>query len=124
MKTATYRDRYNTTKTWKVETNKNTCYLSQYINGEQFGKRVKMTREQIAEIGIFGFEVLSTVEPKKVKFTFSTSRMAQAKTILAYDFEDAKRLARSFLNVKRLPNEYHLSGISSNIAHLLTVDIK
>lgn len=124
MNTTIYQDRYNTTKTWKVEIKNKTCYLSQFINGEQFGKRVKMTQEQITEIGIFSFEVLSIVEQKKVKFTFSTSRMAQAKTILAYDFQDAKRLARLFLNVKRLPNDYHLSSVSSTIAHLLTVDVQ
>lgn len=124
MKTATYQDRYNAAKTWKVETNKNTCYLSQFINGEQFGKRVKMTQAQIAEIGIFGFEVLSTVEPKKSKYTFSTPKMTSAKTILAYDFEDAKRLARLFLNVKRLPSDYCLSSLSDNIAHLFAVDVQ
>ena len=124
MTTAIYQDRYNVAKTWKVETNKNTCYLSQYINGEQIGKRVKMTKEQIAEIGIFGFEVLKVIEPYKTKFTFSTSRMSQSKTILAIDFEDAKRLAREYLNVKRLPNDWHLSSISSHIGHLFTVDIQ
>lgn len=124
MKTTTYQDRYNTAKTWKVETNKNTCYLSQYINGEQFGKRVKMTKEQIAEIGIFSFEVLSVIEPQKTKFTFSTSRMTEAKTILAIDFADAKRLAREYLNIKRLPKDYCLSSLSDNIAHLFSVDIK
>lgn len=124
MKTAIYQDRYNTVKTWKVEIKNKTYYLSQFINGEQFGKRVKMAQEQIAEIGIFGFELLSAIEPKKVKFTFSTPNMDQFKVILAVDFEDAKRLARSFLNVKRLPKEYHLSYISSNIAHLFTVDVQ
>lgn len=124
MKTAIYQDRYNTVKTWKVDSKNKTCYLSQFINGEQFGKRVKMTQKQVSDIGIFGFEVLSTIEPKKVKFAFSTPKMTSQKTILAVDFEDAKRLARSFLNVKRLPNNYYLSSISSNIAHLLTVDIQ
>lgn len=124
MKTATYQDRYNTAKTWKVETNKNTCHLTQYINGEQLGKRVKMTREQIAEIGVFGFEVLTVIEPQKIKFIFSTSRMNKAKIILAVDFADAKRLARDYLNVKRLPNDYSLSTVSFNIEHLFTVDIK
>lgn len=124
MKTAIYKDRYNTAKTWKVETNKNACYLSQFINGEQLGKRVKMTREQIAEIGIFGFKVLSIIEPKKSKFTFSTPSMTETKTILAIDFDDAKRLARDYLNVKRLPNDHYLSSISDNIQHLFDVDIK
>lgn len=124
MITTTYQDSYNTAKIWKVETNKNTCFLSQFINGEQFGKRVKMTKEQVAEIGIFGFEVLSVVEPKKVKFTFSTSKMTETKTILAADFEDAKRLARDYLNVKRLPSDYCISHISSNIQHLFDADIK
>lgn len=124
MKTAIYQDRYNTIKTWKVETHKNTYYLSQLINGEQFGKRVKMTHEQIAEIGIFGFKILSIIEPQKTKFTFSTSRISEPKTILAIDFEEAKRLARDYLNVERLPNDYCLSSISSNIQHLFEADIK
>lgn len=124
MNTAIYQDKYNTAKTWKVETNKKACFLSQFINGEQFGKRVKMTKEQIADIGVFGFEVLSVIEPQKTKFTFSTSRMTAPKTILAIDFDDAKRLARDYLNVKRLPNDYCLSSISSNIAHLFNADIK
>lgn len=124
MKTAIYQDRYNAIKTWKVEIKNKTCYLTQFINGEQFGRRVKMTKDQIVEIGIFGFELLSVVEPKKVKFTFGTSKMTSAKTILAEDFADAKRLARSFLNVKRLPNDYYLSRLSSNIEHLFVVDIK
>lgn len=124
MNTAIYQDRYNTVKTWKVETNNKAFYLSQFVNGEQFGKRVKMTQEQIAEIGVFGFEVLSVITPQKTKYTFSTSRMSQPKTILAIDFEDAKRLAREYLNVKRLPNDCCLSSISSNIEHLFDADIK
>lgn len=124
MKTTIYQDRYNTVKTWKVETNNKVCYLSQFINGEQFGKRVRMTREQIVEIGVFGFEVLSVIEPQKTKFTFSTTRMSKPKTILAIDFSDAKRLAREYLNVKRLPNDYFLSRISSNIENLFYADIK
>lgn len=124
MKIATYQDCYNTAKTWKVETNKKACFLSQYINGEQFGKRVKMTQEQIAEIGIFGFKVLSVIEPQKTKYTFNTSKMNDSKIILAFNIEDAKRLAREYLNVKRLPNDYCLSRISSNIEHLFNADIK
>ena len=124
MNTAIYQDRYNTAKSWKVETNKKVCYLTQFINGEQFGKRVKMTKEQIAEIGVFGFEVLSIIEPQKTKFTFITSRMSKPKTILAVDFDDAKRLAREYLNAKRLPNDYCLCRIASNIEHLFNADIK
>lgn len=124
MNTTIYQDQYNARKTWKVETNKKACFLTQFINGEQFGKRVKMTQEQIADIGVFGFEVLNVIEPQKTKFTFSTSRMNTSKTILAIDFEDAKRLARDYLNVKRLPNDYCLSTISSNIEHLFNADIK
>lgn len=124
MKTTIYQDRYNSIKTWKVEIKNKACYVSQFINDEQFGKRVKMTKEQIAEIGIFCFEVLKVTEPKKVKFTFSTSKVESQKTILAIDFEDAKRLAREYLNLKRLPNDYHLSSVSSNISHLLTADIQ
>lgn len=124
MNATIYQDRYNSLKTWKVEIKNKAYYVSQFINGEQFGKRVKMTKEQIEEIGIFGFEVLKVIEPVKTKFTFSTSRMTETKTILAIDFQDAKRLAREYLNVKRLPNDYYLSSVSSNIEHLLTVDIK
>ena len=124
MKTSVYQDQYNTVKTWKIEQKNKAFYVSQFISGEQFGKTVKMTHAQIAEIGIFNFKLLSVIEAQKTKFTFITGRMQQAKTILAFNFEDAKRLAREYLNVKRLPNDYCLNRISRNIEYLFNVDIK
>ena len=122
MKISVYQDRYNAIKTWEVEINGDVYYLSQMINGKQFGESVKMTKNQIKEIGVFDFVLLTS--QSKTKFVFSTPKMSSTKVILAWNYQDAKKKAREYLNVKRLPNDFHLSQIYGKISEVMSVDIK
>lgn len=122
MKISVYQDRYNALKTWKVEIKGDAYHLSQMINGEQFGESVKMTKNQIKEIGVFGFVLLTS--QTKAKFAFSTPNMNSTQVILAWDYQDAKKKAREYLNVKRLPSNYHLSRIYGKTSDVLSVDIE
>lgn len=57
-----YRDKWNKQKVWEVVALKGGFYLRQYINGKQFGRGIRTTRECIKNIGILDFEVIPGIE--------------------------------------------------------------
>ena len=107
VKTAIYQDKYNKLKTWKVEYKNKAYYLSQYIGEQLQGKAVRMTKAQIAEIGIFTFELLTEVlnnvlsfmnveVQNKLQALESDVYWAGEATLLNYD--DQYELTKAFYN--------------------------
>ena len=86
----------------------------------RFVKRVIAQLEYEKEYGFFAFSTLSMLV---ILFTVHFSNV-MSKVILAWDYQDAKKKARDYLNVKRLPNDYRLSQIYGKIAEVMSVDIK
>ena len=81
-----YKDKYNSNKVWEItKQSGGNYYVKQFINGKQFGKGTRMSKEMVMDLGL-GKKVKSPTEDRKtvdskIK-TVNASELKQGNTIV------------------------------------------
>lgn len=110
-----YKDKYNSNKVWEItKQSGGNYYVKQFINGKQFGKGTRMSKEMIMDLGL-GKVVKSPTEDNK---TVDVDLRANSPTQLA---NTANRLEK--LTEQLLANKGDVKGEIKN-KKALKADIK